>query len=161
MKKLTVFVLVATFIIVFFTGCGDLDSGSSSENSNSSTATSNEPIDDGWKVVYEFNGTFENNKTEASSAVFELSGGQVRITGEIGVTSTGGNALIYVLPEGWTKTADADGNLKISSQDLMIIGVEEGAKSGEEIVEKEAGKYFIDLNSASVKDYKIKIEEKK
>ncbi|MDR2736080.1 MAG: hypothetical protein LBB49_00775 [Gracilibacteraceae bacterium] len=111
-----------------------------------------------WETVIEFNGSFTDDNKEAFSDEFELTGGELRVTYDLVTTSTGGNAMIYILPEGWTKTKDANGDLKISVQDISAIG----NKTGEQVkIKKEAGTYFIDINTSSVDSYKIKIEEKK
>lgn len=113
---------------------------------------------DEWVTIIEFNGNLSDSNREALSDIFELNGNEIRVTYSIATTSTGGNALIYILPEGWTKSTDADGNLNVSVQDISAIG---DTTNQQKTFTKEAGKYFIDINSSSVQSYKIKIEQKK
>jgi len=149
-------ILILFMFIMGFAGCSENSTGAGTE-SKTSTSTADKTKAE-WTTVIDFDGGFSDGKTEAFSDVFELTGGEVRITYDLVTTSAGGNAMIYVLPEGWTKTKDADGNLKVSVQDVTAIG----DKTGEQkTVKKDAGKYFIDINTSSVESYKIKIEEKK
>lgn len=114
-------------------------------------------IDSGeWKTVIVFEGTFEGSDRMADSKVFELTGGRTRVTYDLVTTSVGGNALIYVLPEGWTMTQDANGNLKISVQDITAIG---DKTNEQKTIRKDPGRYHIFINSSSVESYKIVIEE--
>ncbi|MDR1630677.1 MAG: hypothetical protein LBS36_10775 [Oscillospiraceae bacterium] len=151
--------LFAFLLLAGLAGCGDGSSGENltSQSETQETGKTTNPQEE-WVTLIEFDGTFAGDDKEAFSDVFEVSGGNLRITYDLVTNSTGGNALIYILPEGWTKTKDSEGNLKVSVQDISAVG----NKTGEQkIIKKDAGKYFIDLNSSSVKSYKIKIEEKK
>lgn len=156
--KSGVCVLLLFVLLTSLAGCGEESSAGGAESKVSEPASeANEPKEE-WVTVIEFNGSFSDNETEAFSDVFEVTGGELRITYDLVTTSVGGNALIYILPEGWTKTKDGDGNLKVSVQDISAMG----NKSGEqETIKKDAGKYCIDINTSSVESYKIKIEEKK
>jgi hypothetical protein len=116
-----------------------------------------EKLTDDWTTVIEFNGNLSDSNKEAISNIFELNGNQIRVTYSIATTETTGTALIYILPEGRTKSTDVDGNLDIAIQDVSTIG---NKTNEQKTFTKDAGKYFIDINSSSVESYKIKIEEK-
>lgn len=112
--------------------------------------------DNGWTTIGEFSGDFSDGSREALSDIFALSGGQVRISYEVTATSVGGNALIYVLKEGATKTTDENGAFSIATQDIMVMGT----NTGSQIIKKDAGNYYIDINTADISNYKIVVEEK-
>jgi hypothetical protein len=113
---------------------------------------------DEWTTIIEFNGNLTDSNNEALSDTFKLNGKEIRVTYSIVTTETTGTALIYILPEGRTKSTDVDGNLDVAIQDVSSIG---NKTNEQKTFTKEAGKYFIDINSSSVESYKIKIEEKK
>ncbi len=149
-KKWWVWVLAVVVVGVIASQMG-------SEEKEQGKGQNNKPADE-WVTIIDFNGDLSNNNKEALSDVFELNGKEIRVTYSISASSTTGTALIYLLPEGTTKSTDADGNLDISIQDISTIGSKTNEKK---TLTKEAGKYYIDINTSSVDSYKIKIEEKK
>ena len=146
--------------------CGESSSGGSGSGGSDNSRPSGGG-DDGsgsgqlpsseWTVIYEFTGTFSGDNTSAASDPFELPDGEVRITLDQVATSNSGNSLIYILPEGWTRTQDAEGNLKIAVSDMLTLGTKTGVK---QTITRDAGSYYIDINTASIESYKITIEVK-
>ncbi len=106
-----------------------------------------------WVKVSELTG---DNK-EKSGEVFALSGGNIRVKYTVNTVSDSGTAFIYLLPEGWTTTRNAQGEQNIAVQDITTIGTQ----SDEKIMQKPAGNYYLFINSSSVRDYVITVEEQK
>jgi hypothetical protein len=95
---------------------------------------------------------------EMMGDAFTLSGGSVKIRYDVKSSEASGTALIYLLKDGATKAQDENGDIKVASYDVMAIG----NKSGKAIVKKDAGKYYLDINtSAAVDSYPVTIFEKK
>jgi len=150
-KKWWFWVIIAV-VVLGIAGAATGSEKKTNEKNGGDTSASTD-VTPQWKQVAEYSGTSEHGE----SNVFALSGGDVRIKYNVTAASTGGNAMIYVLKEGETATADAAGNSDIKTADAWPMGT----KSGEEIVKKEAGNYFIYVNSSSISDYKITVEEKR
>ena len=111
-------------------------------------------VDDDWVALESFEFRFVDDTTRLESNVFELSGGEVRLSYEVVATSVGGNALIYLLPEGATLATDAAGNLSIAVQDVTAIG----NRDGTQVVERDAGMYYLLVNTSSVESVLITVE---
>ena len=101
--KLWVRVIFLLIFLMAITGCNKSFSGTEEKD------TSGESKEE-WVTVIEFDGKFSGEENETFSDVFEVNGGKLRATYDFNVNSDDGNAMIYILPEGWTKTTDADGN---------------------------------------------------
>lgn len=106
-----------------------------------------------WVKVSELTG----NAQEMNGEVMELTTGAARVKYTVNAASDSGTAFIYLLPEGWTSTKNAQGEMNISAQDIMTIG----SKSSEEVIKKPAGKYYLYVNTSSIIDYTVTVEEQK
>jgi hypothetical protein len=153
-KILTVVgVLVVLGILGSLFGNTEESSNSSTQNSGQSQSSDVSKSPMKWQTVKEFSDT----KEEGVSDSFTLSGGKIRITYDVKSDSSTGTALIYLLKDGTTKSQDENGELDVKVQDVSTIG----NKSGNELVDKPAGNYFIDVNTSSITSYTVKVEEQK
>lgn len=121
-------------------------------NSNNPT-TSNTPTPKQWTRVSELIG----DTAQKSGDVFAASGGNLRIKYTVNTTSDSGTAMLYLLPEGSTTTKNSKGELDVAVQDITTIGT----KSGEKVLKKPQGNYYLYINTSSIKDYSITVEEQK
>jgi|GEM_PF-3614059 len=109
-----------------------------------------------WKHIAELKET----DTDKKSHVFDLKSGCVKIRYEVktktqsGAVDTG-TFSIYLLHEGSTRTKDKNGNAMISVPDITHVG----SKNSEKIITVPAGKYYIDIMTVDVENYKIIVEE--
>lgn len=105
-----------------------------------------EPAEATWQEVITLDG-----RTDKASKVFELTGGEARMT----YTFTGGEDMslgaIYLLTEGTDLMKD--GGLP----EAMI----DGPVDEETALHKSAGKYFLDVNAANFDGWTVAIEEKR
>jgi len=62
-----------------------------------------------------------------------------------------------MLPEGSTITKNSKGEMDVAVQDVTTIG----NKSGEQVTQKPAGNYYLYINTSSIKDYSITVDEQK
>lgn len=155
-----VIVAIILLCVIFKPGDDNREDPANTSDTSISTVsdtTTEKQTESEWKTIMELSGT----EQEKLSEVFTLNGGSVRIKYEIETETKGeavdsGTSLIYILKDGTTKAKDADGNLRIATQDVTVIG----SKNAVEIVQKEAGNYYLDINTSSVKSYKIIVEEK-
>jgi len=106
-----------------------------------------------WTKVSELVG----DTAQKSGDVFTVSGSNVRIKYTINSTSDSGTALLYMLPEGSTITKNSKGEMDVAVQDVTTIG----NKSGEQVIQKPAGNYYLYINASSIKDYSITVDEQK
>lgn len=106
-----------------------------------------------WTKVSELVG----DTTQKSGDVFTVSGGNVRIKYMVNSASDSGTALLYMLPEGSTITKNSKGEMDVAVQDVTTIG----NKSGEQVLQKPAGNYYLYINTSSIKDYSITVDEQK
>jgi len=106
-----------------------------------------------WTKVSELTG----DTKEKSGDVFTASGGNLRIKYTVNTTSDSGTAMLYLLPEGSTTTKNSKGELDVAVQAVTTIG----NKTGEQIIQKPAGNYYLYINTSSVEDYSITVEEQK
>jgi len=106
-----------------------------------------------WTKVSELVG----DTAQKSSDVFTVSGSNVRIKYTVNSISDSGTALLYMLPEGSTITKNSRGEMDVAVQDVTTIG----NKSGELVVQKPAGNYYLYINTSSIKDYSITVDEQK
>lgn len=123
------------------------------KSSSSNPTTSNTPAPKQWTKVSELTGDLK----EKSGDIFAVSGGNLRIKYTVNTTSTSGTAMLYMLPEGSTTTKNSKGELDVAVQDITTIGT----KSGEKVLQKPQGNYYLYINTSSVKDYSITVEEQK
>jgi hypothetical protein len=141
-------------VIAVLSGVGYVANPDSANKSNSSdSTTTNTPVPKQWTKVSELSGDLK----EKSGDVFTVAGGNIRIKYAVNATSDSGTALLYLLPEGSTITKNAKGEMDIAVQELTTIG----NKTGEKIVQKPQGNYYVYINTSSVKDYAITVEEQK
>jgi len=106
-----------------------------------------------WTKVSELVG----DTAQKSGDVFTVSGGNIRIKYTVNSTSDSGTALLYMLPEGSTITKNSKGEMDVAVQDVTTIG----NKSGEQVLQKPAGNYYLYINTSSIKDYSITVDEQK
>jgi len=106
-----------------------------------------------WTKVSELVG----DTAQKSGDVFTVSGSNVRIKYTVNSTSGSGTALLYMLPEGSTITKNSKGEMDVAVQDVTTIG----NKSGEQVIQKPAGNYYLYINTSSIKDYSITVDEQK
>lgn len=106
-----------------------------------------------WTKVSELTGDI----AQKSGDVFTVSGSNVRIKYTINSVSDSGTALLYMLPEGSTITKNSKGEMDVAVQDVTTIG----NKSGEQVIQKPAGNYYLYINTSSIKDYSITVDEQK
>lgn len=106
-----------------------------------------------WTKVSELIG----DTVQKSGDVFTVSGGNIRIKYTVNSTSDSGTALLYMLPEGSTITKNSKGEMDVAVQDVTTIG----NKSGEQVLQKPAGNYYLYINTSSIKDYSITVDEQK
>ncbi len=106
-----------------------------------------------WTKVSELVG----DTAQKSGDIFTVSGGNVRIKYTVNSTSDSGTALLYMLPEGSTITKNSKGEMDVAVQDVTTIG----NKSGEQVIQKPAGNYYLYINTSSIKDYSITVDEQK
>jgi hypothetical protein len=136
-------------------GCGMAGSYGSNTSSAGDSEADHETE---WTTVAQLIGTQKDDVSE----VFDLAGGNVRITYDINTITRdkiidSGTSLIYILPEGNSKTMNMDGIMEIAVQDITTVG----SRQNEQItVEKPAGSYYIEINTSSVESYSIRVEER-
>lgn len=94
---------------------------------------------------------------QKSGDVFSTSGGNLRIKYTVNAMQDSGTALLYLLPEGSTTTKNSKGDMDVAVQDITTIGT----KTDERIIQKPAGNYYLYINTSSIKDYSIAVEEQK
>jgi uncharacterized membrane protein len=141
-------------VVVVLSVIGYVTNPDSANKSNSDSATSNEtPAPKQWTKVSELTGDLK----EKSGDVFAVAGGNLRIKYTVNTTSDSGTAMLYLLPEGSTTTKNGKGELDVAVQDITTIGT----KSGEKVLQKSQGNYYLYINTSSIKDYSITVEEQK
>jgi|GEM_PF-1385501 len=106
-----------------------------------------------WTKVSELVG----DTAQKSGDIFTVSSGNVRIKYTVNSASDSGTALLYMLPEGSTITKNSKGEMDVAVQDVTTIG----NKSGEQVLQKPAGNYYLYINTSSIKDYSITVDEQK
>jgi hypothetical protein len=151
-KKWWIWVIVIVIVILGIIGYAANPDAANKSNGGDSTA-SNATAPKQWTKVSELTGDLK----EKSSDIFAVAGGNVRIKYTVNATSDSGTAMLYLLPEGSTTTKSSKGELDIAVQDITTIG----AKSGEKVLQKPRGNYYLYINTSSIKDYSITIEEQK
>jgi len=105
-----------------------------------------EPAEAAWQEVITLDG-----KTDKASKIFELTGGEARMTYSFKGGEDMSLGAIYLLTEGTDLMKD--GGLP----EAMI----DGPVSEETALHKSAGKYFLDVNAANFDGWTITIEEKR
>lgn len=123
------------------------------QTDNNQTNNTRTPAPKQWTKVSELTG----DTKEKSGDVFAVTGGNVRIKYTVNTTSDTGTTMLYLLPEGSTTTKNSKGELDVTVQDITTIG----NKTGEQIVQKPAGNYYLYINTSGVKDYSITVDEQK
>lgn len=122
-------------------------------NGSDSTISNETPAPKQWTKISELTGDLK----EKSGDVFTVAGGNLRIKYTVNTTSDSGTAMLYLLPEGSTTTKNSKGELDVAVQDITTIGT----KSGEKVLQKPQGNYYLYVNTSSIKDYSITVEEQK
>jgi hypothetical protein len=127
--------------------------GTNKSDGSNSTTSDEAPAPKQWTKVSELIG----DTAQKSSDVFTVAGGNLRIKYMVNTTSDSGTAMLYLLPEGSTTTKNSKGELDVAVQDITTIG----NKSGEKVLQKPQGNYYLYINTSSIKDYSITVEEQK
>jgi len=105
-----------------------------------------EPAEATWQEVVTLDG-----KTDKASQVFELTGGEARMTYSFKGGEDMSLGAIYLLTEGTDLMEDG------GIPEAMI----DGPVSEETALHKSAGKYFLDVNAANFDGWTVTIEEKR
>lgn len=156
-KKKTIIIAVVSVVVLLgvigaLTDKDEPETGVNATQSETQATTQEQtakPIE--WKKLLEFS----PDGAAGSSGVFKASGNPIRITYTTVSTSTGGNAMIYMLEKGTTVSQDANGNIRVAQADAMAFGT----KTSSQTIQKAAGEYFIDVNSSSISSITITVEE--
>lgn len=151
-KKWWVWVIAVVVLLGIAGAATPEDTENKTANQQESATTKTEEPKE-WVKVSELTGSTR----EANGEVMELTTGAARVKYTVNAASDTGTAFIYLLPEGWTPTKNAQGEMNISAQDITTFG----SKSGEEVLKKPAGKYYVYVNTSSIIDYTVTVEEQK
>ena len=134
----------AVFLLILFTGC----------NKTPAVKTPPSPVESPgeWVTIIEFESDFNAKSLEASSEVFEVGGGVLRIMYDIDVSANErDNARVYIMPEGQKVSEDE------IEPDFKAIGNKRGAERN---LKRDAGRYYINVKTSAVNKCRIRIEEK-
>lgn len=110
------------------------------------TVVEDKPAEAAWREVVSLKG-----KTDKSSAVFELTGGEVRMSYSFKGGENMALGSIYVLAEGTDLMKDG------GIPELIV----DSPVNDETALHKSAGKYFLDVNAANFDGWTVTIEEKR
>jgi len=140
-------IIVALGVIGYIANPSGTEQASTEQGHNSPATTPKQ-----WTKVSELSGD-----TKEKSGDVAVAGGNVRIKYTVNTTSDSGTAMLYLLPEGSTTTKNSKGELDVAVQDVTTIG----NKTGEQVIQKPAGNYYLYINTSDVKDYSITVDEQK
>jgi hypothetical protein len=141
--------------LVFYWGSSANPAGDAEGYAPQTLAGGANDATENWVKVATLSGTVDQRESEP----FKLKGGEVKIVSRIVATDSGGNGLVYLLPEGATTSSGVDGNIRVASFDQSIISISDAEVERSVITHKEAGSWYIHFNSTKLAEWIVDIYE--